>query len=102
MKNRWLRGDESSVNSAGCISLWNSPVYLRDLGGSWVRFLITEITENHRENPQGKPYFEESLRRDESTAGTSGRRNGTIAPLDGSAAADARVSTSCWMYCTNS
>ena len=27
---------------------------------------------------------------------------GTIAPFEGSAAAFARTSTSCWMYCTNS
>ena len=36
----------------------------------------------------------ESLRREESTAGTP-RRNGTIAPREGSAAAEARANTSC-------
>ena len=39
-------------------------------------------------------YFEESFRRDESIDGTE-RRNGTIAPFDGSAAAEARAKTSC-------
>ena len=36
------------------------------------------------------------------TGATMCLRTGTIAPLAGSAAALARVSTSCWMYCTNS
>src|ERR1019366_8499781 len=47
-------------------------------------------------------YFETSFRLDASTAGTRGRRNGTIAPLEGSAAAVALARTSFWMYCTNS
>ena len=33
---------------------------------------------------------------------TIDRRTGTMAPFAGSAAAFARLSTSCWMYCTNS
>jgi hypothetical protein len=36
-----------------------------------------------------------SLRRDGSTAGTAGRRSGTMAPRAGSAAAEARANTSC-------
>jgi len=36
-----------------------------------------------------------SLRRDGSTAGTTGRRSGTMAPRAGSAAAEARANTSC-------
>jgi hypothetical protein len=40
-------------------------------------------------------YLDESFRRVASAAGTSVRRKGTIAPFEGSAAAEARASTSC-------
>src|ERR1700687_2025286 len=48
MEDGWLLGDETSVNSGGRYSLWNSPVSLRDLCGSAVEFFPTEVTEDHR------------------------------------------------------
>src|SRR6266436_4229541 len=95
----WLLGDESLLNSRDSI-----------LRGVPLCRSVTSVVQGWSSSPQGHggsqgeapAYFGESLRRDESAGGTRVRLNGTIAPFDGSAAAEARASTSCWMYCTNS
>ena len=114
-----MQSGESRPGKAGLLSKSKLPIGSQHCGYSWLARcssgVASDVTSESRDTSTALAFASRtptalSMTEGEgyrffcacTTGATMVRRTGTIAPFAGSVAALARVSTSCWMYCTNS